>query len=230
VAIVLFLLIIGVVILVHELGHYTAARCCGVSVNEFALGLGPVLLSKEGHVQACGKRTVYSIRLLPIGGFCDLKSDEESSEFSIDSKKPLQRLWIVVNGAVFNVFFAIVVIFLVIFFSAFPTSTIRAVQEDSPAYTAGVQAGDMIVMVNDRRVRIFEDFMLYVALNGVQPLNMEVEREGGLYTFYITPDITSSGQAFIGVSSSIKAKNTHGLEHVGQAMVVDVLVNTVHKV
>ena len=96
--ILLFILILGFIVFVHELGHFTWAKICGVYVYEFALGMGPKIWSKKG------KETTYSIRAVPIGGFCAMVGeDEKSDDVNAFGNKPvLDRILVVVAGPAFN--------------------------------------------------------------------------------------------------------------------------------
>ena len=104
------ILIFGVLIAVHELGHFLAAKACGVRVNEFAIGMGPALLKKtKGDTQ-------YSLRLLPIGGFCAMEGEEEDSSdpAALNNQGFWQKLLIFAAGALMN-FLAGLIIILVLY-------------------------------------------------------------------------------------------------------------------
>ena len=104
-------LILGVMIFIHELGHFISARIFGVKVNEFALGMGPTLIKKQG------KETKYAIRLFPVGGFVSMEGEEEESddERSFSSKSPLRRISVIIAGVTMNVIFAIIALIIVSF-------------------------------------------------------------------------------------------------------------------
>ena len=112
-SIVLIILFFGLLIAIHEFGHFVAAKSLGVRVNEFAIGMGPALLSRQKG------ETTYSLRLFPIGGFCAMEGEEESSDDprSFHNKPFWKKFIILVAGAFMN-FVAGLVIILVIFFLA----------------------------------------------------------------------------------------------------------------
>ncbi|MBP3413878.1 MAG: site-2 protease family protein, partial [Clostridia bacterium] len=105
VALVLFLS----VIMIHEFGHFLFAKLFGVKVNEFSVGMGPRLFKKKG------KETVYSFRLLPIGGFCAMEGEDEDSsdERAFNKKKVWKRIIIVAAGAIFNIILGFIFMFII---------------------------------------------------------------------------------------------------------------------
>ena len=105
---IIFLL--GFLIFIHELGHFTVAKLCKVKVNEFAIGFGPAIWKKQG------KQTKYALRLIPLGGFVSMEGEEERSEESGSFSKASipKRIAIVAAGAIVNIIFAIIVYFLLI--------------------------------------------------------------------------------------------------------------------
>ena len=116
----------GILILVHELGHFLAARKAGVDVEEFAIGMGPTIWKKQG------KHTLYSIKLLPIGGFVRLEGEDEASDSAraFNNKSKLSRIGILVAGALMNILFGLLLIIIMYSTSGadgFVTRTIREV-------------------------------------------------------------------------------------------------------
>ena len=96
--IILAILAFGILIASHELGHFIAAKACGVRVNEFAVGMGPAILKKQG------KETVYSLRALPVGGFCAMEGEDEASEDprAFNNQSVLRRILILTAGSAMN--------------------------------------------------------------------------------------------------------------------------------
>jgi len=183
------LLIFGIIIMLHEFGHFIVAKLCRVKVNEFAIGMGPKLL-KFGKGE-----TKYTLRLLPIGGFCAMEGEdpetempearggsgfqkEKSEEVPADDgrafyqKKVWQRILIVVAGAVMNLVLGYVLLVVNYAFCQTPnadgevlfsTTTIHSLKEETPAYKTGLRPGDTIVSINGRRV-VTADFDMVSAL------------------------------------------------------------------
>ena len=144
------ILIFGVLIAVHELGHFLAAKACGVRVNEFAIGMGPALLKKtKGDTQ-------YSLRLLPIGGFCAMEGEEEDSSdpAALNNQGFWQKLLIFAAGALMN-FLAGLIIILVLYagVKAVNVPVIRGFAEGCPLESAsGLREGDRILSIDGERI------------------------------------------------------------------------------
>ncbi|MBE6021768.1 MAG: site-2 protease family protein [Cellulosilyticum sp.] len=146
--IVIILLMFTVIVVAHEWGHYITAKKCGILVHEFAVGMGPMLWSKQVG------ETLYSIRLLPIGGYCRMEEEvgENTNPRAMASKKPWQKLLVVSAGAIMN--FLLAWFLLAIFAGYYGTSTnvIKEVQTNTPAYEAGLQTDDRIIGINGYKV------------------------------------------------------------------------------
>ena len=144
------ILIFGVLIAVHELGHFLAAKACGVRVNEFSIGMGPALLKKtKGDTQ-------YSLRLLPIGGFCAMEGEEEDSDdpAALNNQGFWRKLLIFAAGALMN-FLAGLIIILVLYagVKAVNVPVIRGFAEGCPLESAaGLQEGDRILSIDGERI------------------------------------------------------------------------------
>ena len=158
------------IIFVHELGHFLVARACGVRVDVFAIGIGPRLLK----IYQDKKGTEYILAMFPFGGYVKMHGQEDmptnqtmpSDSDSFQSKKPSQRLAIILAGVVMNVIFAY--FFIVISYMLgvpFLTNKIGTVAPDSVAQKAGLQYGDEIVQINEREVITFEDIFVRTALS-----------------------------------------------------------------
>lgn len=167
-------------IFIHEFGHFCTAKLSGVRVNEFAIGMGPTLF----HVQR--GETKYSLRALPIGGFCAMEGeDEESSDDRAFNRKPVwKRVLVVVMGAVMNVLFGLVLMMILLGQeSAFNSTTISQFYPGSALQKAGLMEGDVFVSVD--RYRILGDKDLSFALATADPasVDIQVKRGGKLINF-----------------------------------------------
>lgn len=139
-AIFVFLL----VVFIHELGHFTVAKMVGIKVNEFAIGMGPkIIQTKKGE-------TLYTLRILPIGGYVKMEGEDENSNDprSFNKVSALARIAVVSAGAIMNFVLALVVLSIVAFNTGTPTTTIDETIANSPAQISGIQAGDRIVSIN----------------------------------------------------------------------------------
>ena len=127
------------IILLHEFGHFITAKLCGIRVNEFALGMGPKLFQfQKGE-------TTYSLRLLPIGGFCAMEGENGDSEDprSFGSKAVWKRMIVVTAGAAMNILIGIVLMFVVVVQQpVFTSTTIAEFADGALTEQAGLQVGD----------------------------------------------------------------------------------------
>ena len=205
----IFLVILLFIILIfpHELGHFIAAKLCGVQVNEFAFGMGPVILKKQG------KETLYSIRALPVGGFCAMEGEdtEEATENprAFNNKSWWKKIIILVAGAAMNIIIAFLVMIFAAVYAGTPTTTINSVTDGGAASMAGIQAGDKIVRVSDSRVDSWEEFVgcIQKEIKADKTISITVERNGKEKTFSLSPQRQKNGKYVIGVVS----KQRHNL-------------------
>lgn len=180
------ILIFAVLIFVHELGHFIVAKLTKVKVNEFALGMGPKIFSKQFG------ETVYSIRLFPIGGFCALEGEdgESVSDRAFSKKKPLPRLAVLVAGAFMNILLGFVLLCVVSFGQkTYVAPVIEEVVAGGAAEEAGMRQNDEILSVNGRRVHINEDLMWELSNNPNQDgkLDIKVKNNGEVRNFSVLP-------------------------------------------
>ena len=153
--IILAILIFGVLIGLHEFGHFAVAKACGVRVNEFSIGMGPLLLQRTKG------ETDYSLRLLPIGGYCAMEGeDEDSSDERALNRQPLWKQFLIfVAGAAMN-FLTGLLILLCLYAgaSAFYTNEIVALNDGFPSEGAdGIMVGDEIYAINGERIYLRSD-------------------------------------------------------------------------
>ena len=152
ITIIAAILVFGVLIAVHEAGHLIAAKSVGVTVYEFAIGMGPKLFSfTKGGTQ-------YSLRLLPIGGYCSMEGENEESEHpgALCNKSVGARLLVMVAGAFMNILLGFV-LYLILCASSgdvISTNTVAEVMPDTVAEEAGFQVGDQIIAINGNRIHI----------------------------------------------------------------------------
>ena len=174
--ILIAILIFGVLIAVHEFGHFLAAKACGVRVNEFSIGMGPQLFHKtKGD-------TEYSLRLLPIGGYCAMEGEDEDSD---DDRALGRQVWwkkfiIFVAGAFMNFLTGlIIVICLYAGAQAFYTTEIVELNPDFPQQGEdGLMPGDTIYAINGERIYLKSDVSLIIGLGDTGTIDMTVLRDG----------------------------------------------------
>jgi len=181
-SILIAILIFGLIIAVHELGHFIAAKSCGIKVNEFALGMGPKLLHfKKGE-------TEYSLRLFPIGGFCAMEGEDDSSDDkrAFRSKPVWQRIIVVVAGATVNILMGVILtMVLSSMYESIPDTTVSHFAKNSEtnanvasSYDCGLREGDRIIKINGLRVFTYSDISYKLASEISEPFTLEVERAG----------------------------------------------------
>ncbi len=181
--IIIAILFFGFLIFTHELGHYLAARAFKVGINEFAIGMGPKLFSRVS--KKTGIR--YSLRLLPIGGYVSMVGEDEESdrEDSLNKKSWWKRFIIVSAGAVMNMLCAIVAMFIMLSMSeGYATTTVNQYRfEESVIADSGILPGDKIVKVGNSKISTFYDLSYAILHDGVEPLDITVERDGQTLVF-----------------------------------------------
>ncbi len=201
--IVIAILVFSVIVLIHEFGHFYAARKCGVFVEEFAIGMGPKLFSTEKN------GTVYSIRAFPIGGFCKMLGEDtaeaKDDPRSFSNKAVWQRIIIVSAGVIMNMLLAFVIINALVLFSGFSVPIISEVNEGTPAYKAGLLAGDKIVQIDDSKVRIYQDMLYKLYKTKDKPIEVSFVRDGVIQHTNITPMADGTGRYIMGVKLSAKS-------------------------
>lgn len=171
IAVLLFL----VLIIIHEFGHFIAAKLLGVRVNEFAVGFGPKLFSIQG------RETQYAFNLIPLGGYCAMEGEDEASgdDKAFCNKSAWRRFLIVVMGATFNLLLGLVIVAIILAPSErFATTKIADFTENSVSETTGLKIDDEIIEVDGRK--IFTTYDLSYAFTNVKDgkIDMTVKRDG----------------------------------------------------
>ena len=197
--IILIILVFGVIVFFHELGHFIVAKLNKVAVTEFSIGMGPAIFSLKR------KETKYSLRILPIGGYCmmDGENGESDDENSFNNKPVWVRMLVVLAGPFFNFILAFIFGVILIHYTGYDPSVFSNVMENSPAEMAGIEPGDKVIKINGDRVYNYREFLLFMQLNcdSDDPIALVMEKpDGTRYDAVITPRITTEGVYIIGVS------------------------------
>lgn len=181
------ILMFGVLIAVHELGHFTAAKLCGVRVNEFAIGMGPAIFKKQKG------ETLYALRILPIGGYCAMEGEDGDSEdeHAFTRQSAWKRLIILVAGSFMNFVTGLILIMLLYIGAvSFVSPTIDSFMEGCPYESeSGLQAGDRFYSINGERVYLVSDISSFLS-KGDGTYDIVVIRDGSkvkLSDFEIVP-------------------------------------------
>ena len=214
---ILFILILGIIVFIHEFGHFTWAKITGVYVYEFAIGMGPKLFSKKG------KETEYTIRAIPIGGFCQLAGEDLEDENlkkipknrQLQNKTALQRFLIMVFGPMNNFILAVVLLFFIalIWGGTTMNPVVTDIESGSACEVAGMSAGDKILVINNHKVKTSDDITLYLAIaKPTKKSTIKVEKKNGdIVTYKVKPKkIKEDGNEVYRYGISIQQKRTHG--------------------
>ncbi|NLY54257.1 MAG: RIP metalloprotease RseP [Firmicutes bacterium] len=201
-------LMIGVLVFAHELGHFLAAKANGILVLEFAVGMGPLIFSRQ-----IGE-TRYSLRLLPIGGFARMAGEDydEADNLVPDDrrfdKKPIYaRALVSVAGPLTNFLVAIIIFAILFMFVGVPSQLplVGTVATGWPAAEAGLQEGDRIISINGVDINNWQDVQKEIAAHPNQTLDLLVERGGRQSTLQVTPRVDpESGRVQIGIGPTIQ--------------------------
>ncbi|MFH1655353.1 MAG: RIP metalloprotease RseP [Candidatus Omnitrophota bacterium] len=181
-----FLIVIGILIVVHEFGHFMVAKSLGIRVEKFVLGFGPVLFRTKR------KHTEYAISLIPLGGYVKLAGDNrdeyKGNKWEYFSRPPLQRAGIIVFGPILNYALAFL-LFCLVFFVGFPTFTsgVGELIDDFPAKEAGLLPGDNIVNIDGQDVKHWEELQEIVFDKKEGKLDITVLRGSKKIKFKILP-------------------------------------------
>ncbi|MCL1924674.1 MAG: RIP metalloprotease RseP [Defluviitaleaceae bacterium] len=200
------LLVFGVLVIVHEYGHYIVAVKNGIAVEEFAIGMGPLIWSKQKN------ETLFTIRLLPLGGYCKMKGmepeEDENSEEAIQpkddtssyrSKTVWQRISVIFAGSFFNLLLLALIMLILTSVNGFTSLTVASLTENMPAAEAGILEGDTIVSIDGRAMRIFADAPRALRNNGETPIEVIINRGNERISKTITPMLVNNSY-FIGFS------------------------------
>lgn len=183
------IILLGVLITIHELGHFIVAKFCKVKVNEFAIGFGPTIWQKQG------RETKYTLRLIPLGGYNSMEGEEGESddEKSFSKASILKRMAIVLAGAAVNILFAILIYFTVTAITGtYISNEIDEVLDGYAAQSAGLQAGDKIVEVNSCKIRSKKDLNEILEKSEGKEIDIKIERKEEILQYNVKPSEVKS--------------------------------------
>ena len=208
--ILLGIISIGILLFVHELGHFLIARFTGIRVEVFSIGWGRGILSFKW------KETKIQIGWIPFGGYCKFAGDsprddiqEKSDEFY--SSSPYKRIVVALGGPVFNYIFAVILFSLIVIIGyeikTYPNKIILArldeisvSSEKTPAQLAGIKDGDVIVEINGKKIHHWDDITENIVWNALKPVRLKILRKGKIYETIVVPDLDSeTGRGLIGI-------------------------------
>lgn len=197
--IILAILLFSFIIFFHELGHFLLAKKNGIDVNEFAIGMGPAIYSKEY------KGTKYAIRILPIGGYCAMGEDDEATDSpnNFNNKSVWARISVIAAGPVFNFILAFVFAVIITAMVGYDKPVIGAVDAGYPAAEAGLQKGDEVVKMGNKNIHIFREISFYNQFHANEDIDVTVLRDGKKITVTLTPKMDKElGYKRLGIGST----------------------------
>lgn len=177
-----FIIILGVIIFIHELGHFIFAKRSGIYVYEFSLGMGPRIFKWNRK----NDETDYCLRLFPIGGFVQMAGEEIEDDENVPKDKKFnsktfgQKFMTVIAGIMMNFLLAIVLLFIVGLINGAPQNKtiVGTIDPSMPAYTSGLQEGDRILKLNGRNANTYDKLTLQLQVFQGENITLEVERNG----------------------------------------------------
>ncbi len=199
ITILAFVIVLGVLITVHEFGHFIVARLCGVGVEKFSLGFGPRLFGKKIGM------TDYRVSAIPLGGYVKMvgeaPDDDISPEMrplSFTHKSVWRRILIVAAGPSFNLFLTVAILFfLYLVFGVYILKpTIGEVKSNTPAAIGGIKAGDEVVAIDDTPVDSWTQMSELVSASNGREISVVVRRQGQTVTCQVTPNQISDKNMF----------------------------------
>ncbi|WP_105618019.1 RIP metalloprotease RseP [Vallitalea okinawensis] len=205
--IIVALIVFGILVLVHEFGHFIVAKKNGIFVEEFAIGMGPKILSfKKGE-------TEYSLRVLPLGGFCKMLGEEEEShdERSFSQKSVGARMAVIAAGPFMNFLLAFSILFIFAISSGYISNTVDTIEDGKPAQEAGLLPGDVIKEIDGDKVHIFEDLTFYLQQSNGEAFDLVLQRDGEEIEMRITPFYDEDLKTYrIGIAPKVEEGNFFG--------------------
>lgn len=190
--------VFGLLVFVHELGHFLFAKLFKVYVEKFSVGFGPSLFSKK-----IGE-TVYCVSAIPLGGYVKMYGEDPTAEISPEMKEKAfsqktlwQRSLIVFAGPLFNIFLAVKLFAIINFFGTpMLLPIIKTVQPDMPAIEAGIKSGDRILAIDGKEIKYWDEMSGIIKKNPGKVLMFSVKRGDEILSFQITPKLSESKNIF----------------------------------
>ena len=200
--------VFSLIVFVHEAGHFITAKLTGMQVDEFAIGFGPKLYSRKYG------ETVYSLRIIPLGGFnkiAGMSDEEELNERSFLNKPVLSRLLVISAGALMNFLLAFLLLWGIVFStgisSVLPDPIVGGIIKNSAAAEAGIEPGDRIISVGNEPVNRWIDIPEAIEAHQREVVPVVYERDGSRITVDTIPKTDEkTGRTLLGVMPSIQTK------------------------
>lgn len=206
--ILVIILVFGIIIMIHELGHFLMCKWTGIGVSEFSIGMGPCIFkTKRGDTQ-------YSIRCLPIGGYCMMlgEDEEDCKDERAFSNKPIwSRIAVIAAGPLFNFILAFIASMFLIGMAGYLTGEINFVDEGSAAEEAGLQEGDIITHLNHSKIYDFREVTTFMQFYpSDEPITVTVLRDGNEMEISVTPKLNEeTGRYQMGIMGGYQIQDEY---------------------
>ena len=192
-------------ILIHEFGHFIAAKMFNIKVNEFSIGMGKLLLSrKRGETQ-------YSLRAIPVGGYCKLEGEDRDNDDprSFRNTHPIIKILVILAGPTINFLFGVLLFIIIHYNIGLPTTEINSIMDNSPALEIGIEEGDVILSYNGESVSKFEDFIdnfnkFYIENNSNIKSKIKIKRNDNILEYEFKP-MYKNNSPLLGVEVKTKS-------------------------
>lgn len=218
------IIVFGLLVLIHESGHFTVAKLVGIKIHEFSIGMGPKLLqTKKGE-------TTYSIRALPLGGYVRMEGeDEESDDLRSFNNKPVWARIAVIFAGPFMNFILAVGIFSIIFYSiGTPTTEISEVIPQSPAQHIGIQSGDIIYSIDGEKMDTWQNIIDAISSSEKEPLDIVIIRNSNRIKRTVKPVMDAdTNRMTIGIMTAMERSVVSSIRNgfmIIRAIIADVLI------
>lgn len=214
--IIYFILVLGITVLIHEFGHFIFAKKAGVYVYEFSIGMGPQIFKFKRK----NDDTIYSIRLLPIGGFVSMAGEDLEVDTKIPKDKQLcnkswtQRFLVLFAGIAFNFLLAIIILFTIGMINGVPKNQleIKEIGKEYAIADTNIQIGDVITELNGKDINSYEQLSLELAVNNGKTINLTVEQNGKENTYSVEPTkVETDGETSYVYGFSLSNDKEHGI-------------------
>ena len=216
-SIIWFILILGSIVAIHEFGHFIFAKLSDIYVYEFSIGIGKKIFGKKKK----GSETEFCIRAIPLGGYVmiageDVEDDKIPKNRQMCNKSFIRRFLVLFAGPFNNFLFAFLILFIsALFYGAISTKPyIDSVMELSPAYNAGIESGDLVVSLNDKKIKSWDKALLILQTNKGESVTFEVRKGNGIIQKYdITPikEVDDDGNESYKFGISARSSKEYGL-------------------
>ncbi|MDD7362970.1 MAG: RIP metalloprotease RseP [Peptoniphilus sp.] len=181
------------IIALHEFGHFAMAKFVGIRVNEFSIGMGPLLAKRQKN------ETQYSLRAIPMGGYVAMEGEESDSDDprAFNNARLPHRAAVVASGAMMNFVLAVVAFMLFMLISGYPTTVVQDVLPNSPAYEAGIRQGDELLSIDGKKVEDWDAFSKTIASSeGLTTIGFK--RGSDIEKVEVTPK-QKDGRSYVGI-------------------------------